>query len=334
MSAVKSIILPVRPQPDTLAAIFILKRFGKERFPGIEEAGVEIWQTLPQGKTGEELENEGFILLDIGGGKFDHHDYRGKTTASLMVAEFLGVSEDASLAKLLEYARRDDVFGKGTVSEDPIDRTFGLSAIIYTLTKNLPTNPQRVVDIIMPIFASHHNEELRRTQELPEEFKKKNDEGGIRTTEARQRGKKLKVVFIESDNPSMAGYLRSQGGGKFDVVAQRLTSGHVNVLTRQAKHIDLRALAMVLRIEELASRNLDIDLPAQELTRTTRIKDVPEWYYDRATNTIQNGGVNPKDVEPTAIDWDKMPQLFDVGLGEKIWSPIQFNGPVEDRLDK
>ncbi|OGF62818.1 hypothetical protein A2662_02840 [Candidatus Giovannonibacteria bacterium RIFCSPHIGHO2_01_FULL_45_33] len=331
MDKIKAIVLPVRPQPDTLVAIFLLKRFGKTTFPGIEEAGLEVWQTMPEGKTSEDLEKEGYILMDMGGGRFDHHEFRGKTTASQMAAEFLGIAEDASLAKMLEYARRDDMFGKGTISEDPIDRTFGLSAIIYTLNKNLPKNSQKVLDIIMPILISHHNEELKRTEELPAEFKKKNDEGGVRIMEARQRGKKLKVVFMDSDNTSMAGYLRSQNGGKFDVVAQRLSSGHVNILTRQAKHIDLRAMAVVLRLEELTARNREVELGAQELSRTARLKEVPEWYYDRATNTIQNGGVNPKNVEATAISWDKMPQLFEVGLGEKIWSPVQDTGFGESR---
>ena len=322
MNAVKSIILPVRPQPDTLVAIFLLKRFGKDKFPGVEDAPVEIWQTLPAGKSGDELEKEGYILLDIGGGKFDHHEQKGKITASQIVADFLGISEDASIAKMLEYARRDDIFGKGTVSEDPIDRTFGLSAIIYTLSKNLPKNPQKVVDIILPILISHHNEELRRTKELPEEFQKKSEEGAVKTLEVKQRGKKLKVVFIESDSPSMSGYLRSQNGGKFDVVAQRSQTGHVNILTRQAKHIDLRSLAVVLRLEEISARGRNVDLSPSDLSRTARVKEVPEWYYDRATNTIQNGGMNPKEIEPTKIPWEKMPPLFEVGLAEQVWSPL------------
>lgn len=313
--------MPTRPQPDTLVAIFLLKRFGKEKFPGVEEAGVEVWQKLPEGKSGEELEREGYILIDIGGGKFDHHDQKGKTTASQMAADFLGISEDASIAKMLEYARRDDIFGRGTVSEDPIDRTFGLSAIIYTLGKNLPKSPQKVVDIILPILISHHNEELRRTKELPDEFQKKLAEGAVKTSEAKQRGKKLKVVFLESDNPSMSGYLRSQNGGKYDVVAQRGEAGHVNILTRQAKHIDLRSLAVVLRLEEISARGRETSLLPADLSRTGRIKEVPEWYYDRATNTIQNGGMNPKEVPPTAIPWEKMPQLFEVGLSEQVWSP-------------
>lgn len=321
MKAVKAIILPTRPQPDTLAAIFLLKRFGKDKFPGVEDAPVEVWQTLPKNKTAAELE-ENYILIDIGGGKFDHHDQKSKTTASRLVADYLEISDDASIAKLLEYAYRDDVFGKGTVSEDPIDRAFGLSAIIYTLSKNLPQNPQKVVDIILPILISHHNEELRRTKELPAEFQKQVETGAARTLEVKQRGKKLKVVFIDSDSPSMSGYLRSQNGGKFDVVAQRSQTGHVNILTRQAKHIDLRSLAVVLRLEEISARGRSVELSPADLSRTARVKEIPEWYYDRATNTIQNGGVNPKEVEPTAIPWEKMPQLFEVGLAEQVWSPL------------
>ncbi|KKS96633.1 MAG: hypothetical protein UV75_C0001G0101 [Candidatus Giovannonibacteria bacterium GW2011_GWA1_43_15] len=323
MANIKVIVLPVRPQPDTLVAIFLLKRFGKEKFPGVEDAALEIWQTMPVGKSAEVLEEEGHILIDIGGGKFDHHNQKGKTTASQLVADYLGISEDASIAKLLEYAYRDDIFGKGTVSEDSIDRAFGLSAIIYTLNKNLPKNPQKVMDIILPILISHHNEELKRTKELPEEFNKKMEDGTVRTLEVKQRGKKLKVIFIDSESPSMSGYLRSQNGGKFDVVAQRSQTGHVNILTRQAKHIDLRSLAVVLRLEEISARGRNLEFSAADLSRTGRVKEVPEWYYDRATNTIQNGGVNPKEVEPTAIFWEKMPQLLTVGLSEEIWSPIE-----------
>ncbi len=326
MNTVKAIILPVRPQPDTLAAIFLLKRYGKEQFPGIEDAKLEIWQKLEDdGKTGEDFENDGYILIDIGGGKFDHHDQRGKTTASQLVADFLGVSEEASIAKLLEYVRRDDFFGKGTVSEDPLDRAFGLSGIITALNKSLPANPQRIVEIIMPILAAHHNEELKRTKELPEEFHKKVEEGAVHNIEVRQRGKKLKVVFIESESSSMAGYLRSQDGGKFDVVVQRSSTGHINILTRQAKHLDLRSLAVVLRMEELSARSSDLEFSVQDLARTGRIREIPEWYYDRATNTIQNGGVNPKEVTPTQIPWGSMPHLLEVGLSEQIWSPVSGN---------
>ncbi len=36
-----TIVLPVRPQPDTLVAIFLLKEYGEVKFPGIKNAKIE-----------------------------------------------------------------------------------------------------------------------------------------------------------------------------------------------------------------------------------------------------------------------------------------------------
>ena len=50
-----TIILPVRPQPDTIAAIFVLKEFGEEKFPGIGLAKVEFCSLPPDGKSAEQF---------------------------------------------------------------------------------------------------------------------------------------------------------------------------------------------------------------------------------------------------------------------------------------
>lgn len=316
------IVLPTRPQPDTLVAIFILKKFGDEKFPGIKEAQVDFWQIVPEGENEESLDKKGVVLIDLGGGRFDHHAFKGKVTASDLIVNHLAVSDDPALAKLLEYARRDDFFGKGTVSTDPIDRAFGLSAIIAHLNKSLIKNPARVVDIIMPILVAHYNEESRRTKELPQEFEAKLKSGEAETFEVKQRDKKLKVVVINSESGSLAGYLRSQGGGKFDVVAQWLPSGHVNILTRPTKRIDLRSLAALLRVEEATCAGKELEMGVRDLARFGRIKEVPEWYYDPATNSIQNGGLNPKEVLPTKISRDSFKKVLELGLSEKAWSPV------------
>ena len=77
-SSFNKIILPSRPHPDTILGIFLLKTFGKEKYPGIENASIDIWQELPKGETLESLERKGVLVLDLGGGKFDHHK-KGKT---------------------------------------------------------------------------------------------------------------------------------------------------------------------------------------------------------------------------------------------------------------
>lgn len=317
----KKIVLPTRTQPDTLVAIFILKKFGEERFPGIKEAEVDFWQVVPEGESTETLDKKGVVLIDLGGGRFDHHDKRPQTTASDLIASYLGVNEDVALVKLLEYARRDDFFGKGTISNDSIDRAFGLSALVAALNKSLVKNPGKVIDIIMPILIAHHNEETRRTKELPQEFEEKLKLGTAEIFEVKQRDKKLRVVIITSESGSLAGYLRSQDGGKFDVVAQWLPSGHVNILTRSVKRIDLRSLAALIRVEEATGAGKEFDMSAREFAKFGRIKEIPEWYYDPATNSIQNGGLNPKEVSPTKISRIDFRKILELGLSEKAWDP-------------
>ncbi|KKU06095.1 MAG: 2'-5' RNA ligase [Parcubacteria group bacterium GW2011_GWA2_45_30] len=315
------IVLPTRTQPDTLVAIFLLKKFAENRFPGIRNAEVDFWQVIPPGETEESLSRKGIIVMDLGGGRFDHHAKVPKTTASNLIAEYLGIREDPSLAKLLEYAERDDFYGKGTISADPIDRAFGLSALIAALNKSLVKNPARVVEVTLPLFIAHHNEEMRRTEEMPKEFQEKLARGEVETFEVRQRDKKLKAVILTSESGSMAGYLRSKNGGAFDVVAQWLPSGHLNILTRPTKHVDLRSLAAVIRIEEATRAGLELEMDIRELARFGRINEIPEWYYDPATNSIQNGGLNPKEISPTKISREDFRKILELGLSEKFWDP-------------
>ncbi len=315
------IVLPTRSQPDTLVAIFILKKLGEGRFPGIKEAEIDFWQTMPDGETTESLDKKGIILIDLGGGRFDHHEVRPQTTASNLITEFLGIKEDPALAKLLEYAERDDFFGKGTISTDPIDRAFGLSALVAALNKSLVKNPARVVEIIMPLLVAHYNEEVKRAYDLPREFEEKLAKGEAETFEVKQRDKKLKVVITISESGSMAGYLRSKSGGAFDVVAQWLPSGHVNILTRPTKRVDLRSLAALVRLEETKHAGRELEMSIRDLARFARIKEVPEWYYDPATNSLQNGGLNPKEIPPTKIPKKDLRRILELGLSEKLWDP-------------
>ncbi|HEX8591364.1 MAG TPA: hypothetical protein VF696_01260, partial [Candidatus Paceibacterota bacterium] len=70
---IEQIVLPTRPQPDTIVAILLLQEYGKERFPGIETARTVIQNALPPEETFESLLTKGMLPLDVGGGPFDHH---------------------------------------------------------------------------------------------------------------------------------------------------------------------------------------------------------------------------------------------------------------------
>lgn len=315
MPVFQKIILPTRPQPDTILGIFFLKNFGKEKYPGIEKAGIEIWQELPKNETPISLEKKGALVLDLAKGKFDHHQ-TGKTLSQL-IAEDLEIADDPAISKLLKYSERDDKYGLGTISSDSIDRTFGLSGLINSLNKAISESPEKVIDAILPLLTAHYMEEKKRTEELPKEFDEKIREKKAEVFELKQDKKKLKVAILESDNISMPGWLRAAEGIKADVVCQKISSGYVNILTRPLKRIDLRWLAAYIRNEEAKLRNRNLQLSTFDLMKPGKVPEIPEWYYDRATNSILNGGTNPRGIEPTVIPFENIRDIIKEALSQK-----------------
>jgi hypothetical protein len=312
---ISKIIIPVRPQPDTIIAIYLLKRFGQEKFSGIGNAQVVVDPNA--GKIGndenQKLEN---LLIDNGGGAYDHHGRKPETCASFLVAKDLGISGDPALSKLIHYAERDDKFGLGTISKDQLDRTFGLSGMIGALNKQFPHDVEKVINIITPLIESHHNEEIIKIHELPALYKTLVLEG--KTIELNYQG--LKIILLESDNISLPGYLRAQTGGNYDIVVQRRSSGHVNILsrTKKQKKIPLERLIAVIRGAEYYMHNgKEINKKYLDLIVPARISEVPNWYYDQATNSIQNGGVHIDLTPATEIPWDHFPKILELAFNEK-----------------
>jgi len=151
--------------------------------------------------------------------------------------------------------------------------------------------------------------------DIPEELEKAKKENKVQTLDIKQKKNNLKVILIESNNVGMPGFLRSSFGGKFDVVVQRGDSGHVNILTRPMKRPDIRLLAGVIRAtESQITNNTAIRPESIEAQKSGRSDIAPNWYFDPATNSLQNGGVNPSSVVKTVIPWELFPQIIEMGL--------------------
>jgi len=318
---IKTIALPTRSQPDTIIAIFILKQFGGDKFVGIGDADYGVMERMKDGETNETLMQQGILAVDIGGGMFDHHSKPFQTTASNLVSEYLGVRDNPALSKLLQFAERDDFFGKGIISNDPLDRAFGLSGLIGSLNKKYVNEPGKVIEIVLPIIEAFYAEENKRAFEMPQEYEEKVKSGKAQIFEVKQRGRLLKCIFIETDNASMAGVLRSKGGGGFDVVALKLTSRHINILTKPITKPDLRSLTVLVRIQEAEAKGIALEGEPEKLSTPGTMKEVPEWYYDPATNSLLNGGPNPQEIKPTSIDPFEFKKILEVGISEQLWSP-------------
>jgi len=169
----------------------------------------------------------------------------------------------------------------------------------------------------LPLIEAHYLEEKKKIEELPREFEEKLKEGKAEIFEVKQEKKKLKVVVLESNNLSMAGWLKSSEGVKADVVCQKVSSGYVNILTKPLKRVDLRWLAAYLRNEEAKLRGRRLRYLTPDLMQPGKIPEVPEWYYDRATNSVLNGGPNPKGILPTSIFLERIKEILKEALSQK-----------------
>ena len=315
---VHTVVMYPRPHPDNIAALWLLQEFGTELFPGIREVAFDFWNQVPPGKTAEQWEAEGYLLIDIGGGRFDHHhdghQMDTTTCATTLVARYLGVDQRPELKKLLEFVRRDDLEGRGIVSKDVIDRAFGLSAIVMNLNRDYPGNPEFVIDSVMRIFHAHYNEEYRRKVVMPKEWEELKREGRAVQFDIDTPSGPLRVVMMESDSKTMVGFVRAVKDIMADVVVQRQSTGHTNIVTRQtqgAPKLDLRPLLAAIRRAEAQKKGMDVSrLTAADWEKPRRLEGIDEWYFDIAANTIQNGGAATANISPTQLGMEEIQHML------------------------
>ncbi|MEI6479152.1 MAG: hypothetical protein WCO18_02560, partial [bacterium] len=314
---VSTIIIPTRIQNDTLASIFLLKNFGEALFPNIDRSEIKIVSQVSE--SAEVLLSKGTLLIDIGGGIFDHHRVTDKkVTTTGIIADYLGIEDNPAFDMWFALVERCEFFGKGIISSDPIDKAFGLPGLLVNLNNLYNNEPNTVYKILEPIINAHVEEQKKRTVDIPKIFQEKIDKGEVILFSVKQHGRKVKIAMLESDDSTMSGYLRSRNGGNYQVVVLHLSSGHVNIITKGVAKVDLTALAAILRKSEALISGKEITNDVKVLSQHGRMSEVPEWYYDPATNSIQNGGINPTGVKPTKISWVDMKRIVEAGLSGQI----------------
>jgi hypothetical protein len=315
---IQKVIFPSRPQIDTICAYFILQKYGTETFSDIEHASIEVSGDTGSLAPGEYIDQSGTLYLDCNQSIFDHHNKEGVCLTDLVIV-FLKLQNNQELEKIRAFARRDDLEGKGIISQDKLDKAFGLPGLLTSLNKGSKHTAQQIFHIILPLLEAHLAEEERRAYDMPEEIKTKTLSGEFISFSCEQKGKKLSCCLIYSDNTSISGYLRSSLGGYYDVIAQVKSSGHITILTRALQKISLRGLILLIRLEELASKNKNIQLDVPKLLSAGVLDVVPEWYYDLATNSLFNGGSSTQ-IPPSTIDTSRLIEIITLGLSEKMLS--------------
>ena len=317
---IHTIALFPKLQADTAAAVYILKAFGETAFPGIRNAQMVFWSASKEGKTPAQWEQEGYLLIDLGG-QFDHHHANqesGRRTecVATLVAKHLGVENHPALKKLLAWAKRDDLEGKGTISPDALDRAFGLSGIIMSLNREYAANPTRTLNILLEIIHAHVREEFRRQVEFPQEWQTLQKTGKGKLLNLKQGNAELRAAILESDNTSLPGFLRA--AEDVDLIVQRRSSGHTNIITKQLRSIDLKPVVAAIRRAEAQATSVGLNLEQAEWEKPGRVEALPMWFYDDAANTLQNGGVSPQDIPPTRLSLDQIVTILNTEIPKGV----------------
>ena len=136
--AVQKILTHEHPDLDAMMSVLLLKKFGEAQFPGVENAEVIFSPagTLPEGKSPRQLEKQGIIAVDIGGGRFDSHpshttgQAKADRSATDLVAETLGVLDHPDWKALIEFSRLHDTTGHSMYSTNILHHISALSNLL------------------------------------------------------------------------------------------------------------------------------------------------------------------------------------------------------------
>lgn len=124
---------------DELVAIRLLKKFGERKFPGVRDAKLQFYDAGHnknyRNLSAEEWQEEGVLLVDIGGGRFDHPK-DGSGCAASQVAKVLELYYPQEL-EFVAYATKNDLKGGANFLD--------LAQILKDLSRNLSVDPRLVM---------------------------------------------------------------------------------------------------------------------------------------------------------------------------------------------
>ncbi|MFA6094874.1 MAG: hypothetical protein WC757_03240 [Candidatus Paceibacterota bacterium] len=290
---IHTILLQSCPRQDSLCALFLLRREGEKKYPGISTAKIAFWTTgtiSPDGRTWKDYLNEGIFPIGVCGSPWDEHTSlefgdrkaEGKSTTSL-VAEELGISDHPHYRELVKAVTAAD-----------LNKVSGLdmSSIIKNAYRDPEADWEKIYRWLETGLKWFINNQIR-LQEAFRELKSKN-------AAIRRNNCGGEVVAIMSDNPSIclaASLLR------FAACVQIRSNGQVLIAANGRTDISLEKTVVAIRFEELVAqgREKEAQKSTDSLSVTGQMPLVPNWCYQMPGDMLLNGSETAPGLEPTRI---------------------------------
>ncbi|MBU0649454.1 hypothetical protein KJ969_05170 [Patescibacteria group bacterium] len=325
MKRVKCLVTHVRPHLDEIAAIWLLRKFGKKKYPGVEDAEIVFWTLggeTPDGRSAQDWENDGCLLIGTGRGRFDEHPGfngqgescdRGECAATL-VAKDLGVDKLPALKQILKYVKDSDLNGQV--------RSFDMAVTIQDLNRHFSDAPEKVIDWAISALEAKYGLQREFHETAKHEFENKAEIHDVKFG-----GQIHKVVFIESDNESFSRYARSNYGCQASVVVQKNSRGNVQIHTNQRKNLTITDIVQMLRLEEQKIKGKMLMTDWNELARGGKVEGAEEWYFSVNAGMLLNGALSAPDVPPTNIPFQRIKEIVLMGINPEDFPEFCITSP-------
>ena len=313
----KYIVTHNRPHLDEIAAIWILKKFGEQIFPGISTAQLIFWETggqTPNGRSAQEYDNEGYLLLGVGGGRFDEHpgdDQRKKEECAFtLVMRALGLIDEPYFEKIITFVKNNDLKG----AANPFD----LAQITQSLHQQHPNDPHKVIEWVSIGLESKFQEQIHFWTVTKNEFIDK-----AKIEEIPGPGFTIKLVTIISDDEQISKFARSEQGCNAGIIIQRKTSGNVQIFTNQKFGLRLHDVVQMIRREEQKIKGKIITSDWKTLCIEGRVEGAEEWWYVEKMQCLLNGSTTANNVIPTLLTLEKIVEIVKIGINPQLFEPVR-----------
>jgi len=305
---VNTIVVHQNPHLDEIVAVWFLRNFGEEKFPGVSEAKLTTWGRKELSRTTPEMcAMSGTLLVGLGGGMFDDHQDDGvrKDCAAGLVAKYLGLDKLGKLKKLINDTYLADAKCEGELYSKAeevknLNRYWVGSIDVERLYA-------QVEPAILAIVA-RQEEYLEAKKVFYKAYKQEVGPAAI-------------VAVDKLDNRQFQCVARNMGG---NVIVQRNADGLTQIFGFDDLQMDW--LAARIRKHELYASQIKPRhfLSGEYLASAGTVPEVPHWHLDR--NNLLNGSESFTDVPPSGIPFREL-----VNLVEKhAWELFQAKADGQD----
>jgi len=311
---IKVIATHFRPHLDEITAIWLLRKFGREEFAGIEKAEIQYWNESDIKQKPEDYEAQEIILLGIGRGRFDEHPdsengRKEDECCATLVARHLGVDEESALKEILNFVKKSDL--------KACTDSFNPSTVVKDFHREYPDNPEKAIDWAEAMLEVKYRKQEKFLVETKKEFDEK-----AQVEDVEVNGKTLKVVTVISDNEQIGSFARSKRGCEAAVVIQKNSRGNVQIFPNRRYGILFYDVAQMIRLEEQREKGRLITTDWKELAREGNVKGAEEWFFHEAGQFLLNGSSTAPNVPSTQIPLKQIVKLVKIGIS---WNQFYEN---------